>query len=114
VADELIGFSPDWTLAPAVTLREWMAEHGVAGPVAMGRAINVALPHYPARQAEADVSAVLGKEPMPARLWEALGVVTGASAEFWRNLEWYYRDGLARGLKDVTDDDMGGEDSGDG
>jgi hypothetical protein len=99
-------FNPDWCIAPAATLREWMGEHGWDTDklaIKMGTVV-AAIPgsgqswHW-YRQ---PILAVLAKEPMPDWFPHMMAAVSGTSQLFWRNLEANYRDGLRRGLKDIT------------
>jgi|SRR5215469_17780739 len=94
-------FNPDWTVAPAATLREWLAEHHMTSGELAARCFSYAEGHGLA-EVNAAIVAVLNKQPMAEWLPPLLGEVTGARAAFWWNLETIYRDDLAAGRKDVT------------
>lgn len=96
---EPIPFTPNWTIAPAATLREWLRENGISPPVlavaALGRR----------RKGEALplIEDVLARKPLLEAHAVVLAAGTGVPAVFWRNLEASYRAGLAAGLEDVTE-----------
>lgn len=84
-------FRPDWTVAPAEPLREWLDEYGLT-------ADSLAAAGEPGRQQEnaALIQAVLDRKPLTAahaRVLEA----TGFPARFWLAMEAAYREGLAAG-----------------
>ena len=92
-------FSPDWCLAPSVTLREWLKEIGLSVRTAAACA---------SRRPDRDVAAamiqeVLDRKPLTREHAELLHVVTRVSVQFWLNYEHNYRAGLAAGLTDVSD-----------
>jgi hypothetical protein len=103
VAAELHSFTPDWCLAPAATLREWMEENGVSARLIAscwgGRDDQ--------RRAEAArlVGEVLARQPLGETHAAVLERGTHVPARMWLALEANYRNGLAAGLKDVTEDD---------
>lgn len=76
-------FKPDWTIAPAATLQEWMEEQDAILP-------------------DERIQEVLNRKPLTSQHAELLEQVTGIPARFWLALEHNYRAGLAAGLKDVT------------
>jgi hypothetical protein len=95
VAEE---FDPDWTIAPAATLRAWMKENDLtrgALAVRCGRG-------------ESDIKAgliiqdVLNREPLLESHAEMLERGTGVPAHLWLNLERIYRADLAAGRTDTT------------
>jgi hypothetical protein len=92
-------FTPDWTLAPAATLREWMEDNNLSVPVlavaAMGRAGR--------GEAAVLIQEVLDREPLTERHALVLQRGTGVPGKFWLALEHGYRSGLAAGLKDITE-----------
>lgn len=94
-------FNPDWTLAPAATLREWMRERGMTRG-ALARCCG---------RGGADIKAgliirdVLDREPLLESHAEILERGTGVSAAFWLNSERVYRADLAAGRKDTTPED---------
>ena len=97
-------FNPDWTIAPAATLREWMKQKGLTcGQLARqcGRG-------------EADIKAgliirdVLNREPLLESHAETLERGTGVPARVWLNLERGYRADLAAGRIDTTPEDDDG------
>jgi plasmid maintenance system antidote protein VapI len=91
-------FDPDWTLAPAAYLRDWMDENGLT-PAALARQCG---------RGEADIKAsliiedALGREPLLESHAGMLERGTGISAQFWLTLESNYRADLAAGRKDMT------------
>jgi plasmid maintenance system antidote protein VapI len=91
------GFNPDWTLAPASALAEWLEEHGLTLEAAVRRKVR-------GRDAAmAMLQDVLNRKPLTARHAGTLSMVTGVSVAFWLNYESNYRNDLAAGRKDVTD-----------
>jgi HTH-type transcriptional regulator / antitoxin HigA len=93
-------FDPDWTLAPAALLREWLEERGhTRGSLARA-----------AGRGETDIKAglltddVLAKRPLGTAHAEMLERGTGIPARLWLSYEANYRRDLAAGRKDVTDD----------
>jgi hypothetical protein len=93
-------FTPDWCLAPAACLREWMEENGLSPGIlavaARGRAYKAV--------ALTLIEEVLARAPLTERHAEVLEDGTRIPARFWLNYEHNYRAGLAAGLKDVTGD----------
>lgn len=92
-------WQPDWVIAPALTLAEWLDEHpenvlclalnprpGARLDRATARAVRDVLARKPFGQAEAD----------------ALEWGTGVPARMWLALEHTYRAGLAAGLHDAS------------
>lgn len=100
MADAPHEFSPDWTIAPAETLREWMGEHGITrarmgarfgqGDLALGLRAHLLLHD------------VLERRPLLEQHAEILERGTGIPARAWLNLERQYREDLAAGRKDMT------------
>jgi hypothetical protein len=92
-------FQPDWTTAPAATLRAWMDEHGCTTHMLAVRC----------GRGETDIKAsliihdVLDRRPLLPSHAETLERGTGIPAHMWLRLERDYRDGLAAGRKDTTD-----------
>jgi hypothetical protein len=95
------GFDPDWTLAPAAALRDWMEANGLTRG-ALARRCG---------RGEADVKAglviqdVLGREPLLESHAEMLERGTGIPARVWLRREHIYRADLAAGRKDTTPED---------
>lgn len=93
-------FNPDWTVAPAATLQEWMDNHGasitiladIAHPAVMDR-----------EQAAVLLQAVLDRGPYAQVTADLLAHVTGVSARLWLALERQYRADLAAGRTDTTE-----------
>lgn len=92
-------FTPDWVIAPAETLREWMQLHGLttstlavtcAGRTHKDLAVQL-------------INDVLERKPMTTQHAEMLFRGTGINSHLWLNLEHDYRAGLAAGLKDTSD-----------
>jgi HTH-type transcriptional regulator / antitoxin HigA len=94
-------FNPDWTIAPAATLRDWMDEKGLTRG-ALARQCG---------RGESDIKAgliiqdVLDREPLLESHAEMLERGTGVPARLWLNLERNYRADLAAGRTDTTPDD---------
>jgi len=102
---EVHEFRPDWTLAPAVCLREWMREHGLTARVLAVAAVG----RDHADPAETLVTEVLERKPLTELHARILAMGTGIPASFWRGYEANYRAGLAAGLKDCTLEDADGQ-----
>lgn len=97
MTDELHELSPDWTMAPAATLRDWMTEHGVSpNLLALWCGTGVQA------QAELLISDVLSRKPLLQPHAEMLELGTRIPARSWLNRERDYRADLAAGRKDVT------------
>ena len=100
-AEHVNEFDPDWTIAPAATLQEWMDDNGqdadalAAGSVAFGpRTVTK-------DDAAVLIQEVLDRKPLTANHATALARGTGVPVYFWLNLEHSYRAGLAAGLTDM-------------
>lgn len=91
-------FSPDWCVAPAATLEDWLEENGLSAEV-----LAVACAGQ-ARKGEALalIREVLDRKPLTAAHAACLRRGTGVSETFWLSYEQNYRAGLAAGLKDTT------------
>ena len=87
---ELHRFEPDWCIAPADILQEWMDDHDVT--------ILELAPG--AREMIRDL---LNRGPLTELHAEVLEKATQISARMWLALEHNYRAGLAAGLIDATD-----------
>lgn len=99
---ELHSFNPDWCIAPAATLQEWMEENGVSARLIAATCAprgdhRVAL-------AEAMVTQVLDRQPLTGAHAAVLERGTHIPVRFWLALEHNYRAGLAAGLTDATGD----------
>jgi len=97
-------FSPDWCVAPAVTLRDWMTEHGVTVRWLMSECAedgNLLGAYFLIKD-------VLGRRPLTGQHAAALERATGISAQFWLGYERNYRDDLAAGRTDTTPEDTDG------
>lgn len=92
-------FEPDWCLAPAALLREWMEDNRLSV-----RVLATCAPRPERAIAEAMIQAVLGRQPLTDGHALMLAKATGIPARFWLSYEHNYRAGLAAGLKDVTPD----------
>ena len=93
-------FKPDWCIAPADTLREWMSEHGLTVPVL---SVSARTGVVTKDGAALLIQAVLNREPLTEAHARALERCTGIPARFWLALEHNYRAGLAAGLTDVSE-----------
>jgi hypothetical protein len=96
-----VPFNPDWTIAPAATLREWMEQNDVDRLELIARCD----PGGSGEHAEAVVGKVLAREPVTALMAAALERGTGIPARAWLRLEGLYRADLAAGRKDTTPED---------
>jgi 8-oxo-dGTP pyrophosphatase MutT (NUDIX family) len=98
--DEAHEFRPDWCMAPAAILREWMEENGLRAEVLAvacgGRVYKLS--------ALALIEEVLARKPLRQLNADCLARGTSVPARFWLALEHNYRAGLAAGLTDVTSD----------
>jgi hypothetical protein len=95
-------FNPDWTVAPAATLLDWLMENDKpAGEIA---AQVASMTHGTPDLAEitARLEGVLDRKPMDLATAALLHLGTGIPLRFWLNLEANYRADLAVGRKDVT------------
>jgi hypothetical protein len=94
-------FRPGQCHAPAVILREWMEELRISVPALamLGAGRD--------RQDEAAglIQAILDLKPLDAECAQILAWGTGISAGFWTGLEAEYREALAEGRADVTEED---------
>lgn len=82
-------FSPDWVVHPGDILAEEMEERQLSKPAA---ALGLGM-------SEADLDKLLaGELVLTDAISEGLSALFGTSAQFWKNLECRYREGLARGL----------------
>jgi len=96
-------FDPDWTIAPAATLREWMEDHDLTAG-ALARRCG---------RGEADIKAallirdVLDREPLGAAHAEMLEHGTDVPARAWLSLERNYRADLEAGRTDTTPEETG-------
>jgi transcriptional regulator with XRE-family HTH domain len=97
-------FQPDWCLAPAACLREWMQENGLRIST-----LAVAGAGRERRdEAAAMIAEVLDCKPLTAAHAALLARATFIPAGFWERFEANYRNGLAAGLTDTTPDDAEG------
>jgi hypothetical protein len=94
-----IPFRPDWVIAPACTLEEWMEDNGLSvGALAVacyGQANKAATMQL--------IQEVLDRKPLTLEHARALQRGTFINARVWQNLEQNYRAGLAAGLTDASD-----------
>ena len=95
-------FRPDWCIAPAEHLREWMEDNGVKPRLIA--AIWSGRDEERKTAALALVQEVLDREPLTEAHAAVLARGTFIPARFWLGLEHHYRTDLAAGLKDMTDD----------
>ncbi len=95
---ERFRFEPDWCIAPAVTLGEWISDNGLSIPM-----LSVIPGGQPRRDETAGILVgVMSREPLTPHHAEVLARATQIPARIWLALEHNYRAGLAAGLKDVT------------
>lgn len=93
-------FKPDWTVAPAVALQDWMREHQVTASVLAADCTGNLKMNRQA--ALCRIKYVLEKRPLTPEIARMLQVGTNIPASFWLTLEHNYRAGLKAGLKDMT------------
>lgn len=98
-------FDPDWCMAPAVHLREWLEENGLT-PATASAAVSGSRQRHPEAHAAVQLimQGVLDKVPIDGHVADLLERVTQIPSRMWLALEHNYRDGLAAGKKDITDD----------
>lgn len=105
-----IPFDPDWTMRPGVILREMMDYEGLTGRMGVRMIAKIA------GLDEAVVEGILsGTEQITPVIATRLACGTAplrVPAQFWLNAETIYRDGLAKGKKDISDDTAGGPEEG--
>lgn len=94
----MTGFRPDWTVAPAATLADWMQENGL-DPVVLAVACNGKERQHEALRL---IQEVLDRKPLTQAHADTLARGTKIPASFWLNYEQNYRAGLAAGLTDTT------------
>jgi hypothetical protein len=95
------GPGPDWCLAPAGTLEEWMDDNGYSTEALASACAG----DDPRRWQEAVtmIRDVLARRPLTQAHAALLAHAPGMpSAQFWVNFEADYRAGLAAGLTDVS------------
>jgi hypothetical protein len=102
MAAETHRWQPDWCIAPAEHLREWMEDNGVKPRLIA--AIWSGRDEERKTAALALVQDVLDRKPLTETHAAVLARGTFIPARFWLGLEHNYRAGLAAGLKDMTDD----------
>lgn len=96
-------FNPDWTLAPAALLREWMTGNDrTLGGLATALAASGLASENEARIA---VQEVLDRSPLVELHAAMLDCCTGIPARTWLNWESGYRTDLAAGRTDTTPDE---------
>jgi len=100
----LYPFNPDWTVAPAGTLRE-LIEQQATTPERLAGIAARRFPRVTEKDALAAIRGVLNRQPYDGRTAAILGAVTGTPAMFWVNLEANYRADLAAGKTDTSEDD---------
>jgi plasmid maintenance system antidote protein VapI len=91
-------FDPDWTVAPAEILREWMTDNratltGMARKAASDGSCEVLSAAFLIRE-------ILGRRELSARHAATLERATGIPEHAWTALEKRYRDDLAAGRTD--------------
>ena len=95
-------FDPDWCMRPGVVLQEMLDYEGLTGPMGMRMLAKIA------GLDRAVVEGILvGTQPITPAIAQRLACGTAplrVSAQFWLNLETSYRDGLAAGKKDISDE----------
>jgi hypothetical protein len=91
-------FDPDWCLAPAVTLADWLRENHLSP-----RILAVACAgRGRAGEALAKIKEIIAGQPLTEEHAAMLAVGTFVPARFWLALERNYRAGLAAGKTDVS------------
>lgn len=102
------GWRPDWCIAPAGILREWMQVNGVSVPQ-MAETCG----HAGWRQEFVSaIEEVLAAMPLTGWHATVLARSTGISTRFWLGLEHDYRAGLAAGLTEYASDHAEGKAAG--
>lgn len=91
-------FDPDWVVAPAEMLQEWMDENGVTvSELAVRCGPKELRDIYEKRLTD-----ILQKRPFARQTPKFLQRATGIPAFFWLTFEGIYRAGLARGKRDTS------------
>lgn len=92
-------FDPDWTLAPAALLEEWLEQGGMSAEDLAVAALARTGGRY---QALPLIEAVLACEQLGDAHAAVLEAATAIPARLWLGWEAGYRDSLAKGRTDVT------------
>jgi hypothetical protein len=92
-------FKPNWTIAPADTLREVLEKYGLT-PKLVAAASG---PKGTRAEREALINEVLAREPLTELHAGILESGTQVPARMWLALERLYREGLAAGLIDTSE-----------
>lgn len=98
MSEESHEFSPDWCIAPAAALQEWLDEHNLQAATFYPAAVSPDSRDI----ATSLVADVLARRPLTSLHARILRYGTGISESMWLGLEHNYRAGLAAGLKDAT------------
>jgi hypothetical protein len=96
-----VPFEPDWCLAPAATLNDWMDENSISASMIAAASSRRDDPDR-RREALRMVREVLDRAPLTEAHATVLERGTQVPARIWLALENNYRAGLAAGLRDVT------------
>lgn len=91
-------FNPDWTVAPAEFLEEWMEQN--IGGLHLGTFALICGGREGAADAELAIRSVLARQPYDAAVAKMLERGTGIPARMWLALEDLYRRDLAAGRID--------------
>jgi hypothetical protein len=99
---ETYPWRPDWCLAPSETLKDWLSENGMSP-----RVLSVACGGKQNKPAALTlITEVLERKPLTEIHADCLARGTFVPARFWLALEMNYRNGLAAGLKDASEDEQ--------
>jgi plasmid maintenance system antidote protein VapI len=91
-------FLPDWTLSPGAILSEELKARGItADSVAFSTGIDA-------------IGVLDATVPVDETIAGKLYAMLGISAQFWLNAERIYREALARGAKDCSEEYLNGAD----
>lgn len=93
-------FDPDWCIHPGETLREWLEDAKVP-PYAFAHVAQLDR-EYVESLVNCKRGTRIGKKAAEHIAYGCSVIGVGPSAQFWRNLEANYRDGLKRGKTDTS------------
>lgn len=92
MTDEVYPFEPDWCIAPASTIRDWMEEHS-CDVSTLAHRCEISLER---------LTRILQGAPYGPVTAYRLASGMGSTARFWMNLETFYREGLRAGKTDTS------------
>lgn len=91
---------PDWVIAPSEHLKDWLEEAGMTPDLLAAASAD---PSYKLT-ALGYIHDVLDRRPLTLTHAEMLSQGTGVKAGMWMAFEANYREGLAAGKQDISDE----------